>query len=290
MTTLLYDSLKEAGYDFFNENDSFYNDPCTVYTSVNNTDITLADRKQIYVNNNGNITFCQNGCNLEYFDSKTRKAKCNCSPVNNTMIDILDPSYIKFGIKLISDTFLETITNSNYIVLKCYKLAFDFSTIWTNIGRICMIIILLLSLILMLFFYFKDSKNIDKILKYLLDSFHYKLGSNKVCKKEKKEKKKVKKEKVNKSIYNSDIALKKKKNSKKIKRNESAPPKRNIKKRHDIKGISTSKNDNNSISKLNLNDDAKNKNCSVNKKNSIKILKIDKINIVKLYKNKKTKK
>ena len=290
MTTDLYDSLKEAGYDFFNENDPFYNDPCSVYNSVNNTDITLADRKQIYLDNNGNITFCQAGCQLEHFDSKTKKAKCNCSPPeNNTMNDILDPSFVKFGIKLISDTFLETITNSNYIVLKCYKLALDFSTIWTNIGRICMIIILLLSLISMFFFYFKDSKNIDNILKSLFDSFHYKLGLDKVCKQEKKENKKGNKTKVNKNnknICNSDDALKKKNNGKKIKRNESAPPKRNIKKKDNIKGISTSKNENNSNSKLDLNDFTKNKNVDINKHNNIKILKINKVNIVKLYKSK----
>jgi len=51
----LYDSLKESGYNLFNKNDSFYNDICSTYTSLNGSDITLADRKQIF-SENGNIT------------------------------------------------------------------------------------------------------------------------------------------------------------------------------------------------------------------------------------------
>ena len=31
----LYDNMKESGYNLFNENDSFYNDICSIYTSEN---------------------------------------------------------------------------------------------------------------------------------------------------------------------------------------------------------------------------------------------------------------
>ena len=301
MTSALIDSLRESGFDFFNENDSFYNDPCSIYTSPNNTDITLADRKQIYVSNDGNISLCQTGCELEYYDSKTRKAKCNCSPVNYTMIEVLDSSYVKFAIKMISDTFIETITNSNFIILKCFNLAFDLSTILSNIGRLCMIIIFLMSVASMLFFYLKDSNNINKILTSFLDNtFHYKLNSsNKEMKKEGKKKKegKEKKGKKKEKKYYSE----KNKNSKKVgvpdgalkktktKKIELAPPKRN-KKKAENKGIITSKNDNNSCSKIDFIDEHKNKKGSNRKETSIKISKIEKSNIVKLYKKKQTSK
>ena len=113
----------------------------------------MADRKQIIFNNNGNITLCQTGCELEYYNSKTRKAKCKCTPEGNKIEDILDPSYIKFQIVMISENFEKIIKNSNFQVLKCYKSALDLNSIWTNIGRIFILINLLLSLILMLYFY-----------------------------------------------------------------------------------------------------------------------------------------
>ena len=71
-TSILYSSLKDSGYNLFNSNDDFYNDICSKYTSVNGTDITMADRKNIIFNNNGNISLCQKSCSFENYDIKTR--------------------------------------------------------------------------------------------------------------------------------------------------------------------------------------------------------------------------
>ena len=67
-TLLLYDNLRKSGFDLFNESDDFYNDPCTTYTSINNTDITLDDRKQLFLNNSANVTLCQSGCQMNYYN------------------------------------------------------------------------------------------------------------------------------------------------------------------------------------------------------------------------------
>ena len=48
-TSQLYYSLKESGYDLFNESDSFYTDICSTFTSENGTDMTLNDRKKKYL-------------------------------------------------------------------------------------------------------------------------------------------------------------------------------------------------------------------------------------------------
>ena len=143
-TSLLYDNLRKSGFDLFNESDAFYNDPCTTYTSINNTDITLDDRKQLFLFFFSNVTLCQSGCQINYYNSKTKKAKCICIPEYEEIEDLFDSTKAKFNVKMISDNFMQTITNTNFIVLKCYKLAFDLTTIWTNIGRICIAIILLL--------------------------------------------------------------------------------------------------------------------------------------------------
>ena len=44
-TLNIYSSLDQEGYNLFDLNDSFYNDFCIPYTSINNTDIILKDRK-----------------------------------------------------------------------------------------------------------------------------------------------------------------------------------------------------------------------------------------------------
>ena len=61
-TSILYSSLKDSGYNLFDSGDDFYNDICSKYTSVNGTDITMADRKNLIFNNNGNIF-----CNIYFF-------------------------------------------------------------------------------------------------------------------------------------------------------------------------------------------------------------------------------
>ena len=71
---------------------------------------------------------------------------------------------------VISDSFYTTLKNSNFLVLKCYKVAFDFKTIAKNIGRIFMCITLILNLSLTIIFCFVDFKNINKYLLSILNS------------------------------------------------------------------------------------------------------------------------
>ena len=79
-TISLYDNLKESGYDLFNKSDPFYTDVCSIYTSENGTDLTLLDRNTEIFEKNGNISLCQTGCKLSYFNSKTKEIKCECTP------------------------------------------------------------------------------------------------------------------------------------------------------------------------------------------------------------------
>ena len=67
----LVDSLTESGYDIFNEEDSFYNDICSTYTSANGADMLLSDRKTDIYSNIQNQTFCQTGCELESYNTPT---------------------------------------------------------------------------------------------------------------------------------------------------------------------------------------------------------------------------
>ena len=104
-TSSLYDTLKESGYDLFNENDDFYTDICSIYTSANGTDMTLDDRKKEIFSTSGNKTLCQSGYDLEYYNSTNKKAKCQCSPQLIETEPSLSSSKDKFNIKQIADSF-----------------------------------------------------------------------------------------------------------------------------------------------------------------------------------------
>jgi hypothetical protein len=168
----LYDSLKESGYNLFNINDDFYNDICSTYTTENKTDISLTDRKNIIYENNGKIALCQNGCELDYYNSTNKKAKCNCNPQTKTTVIDLSSIYEQIKTTEIVDVFKESLKNSNFLVLKCYKLAFDLKTLWTNYGRILMSIIFILSLIFLCIFCFYDQR---KIIKYISKVYQIKM-------------------------------------------------------------------------------------------------------------------
>ena len=228
----LYDSLSKSGYNLFDANDSFYTDICTTYTSENGTDVILKDRQNEIYSSNANISLCQSSCTFESYNITTKKAKCNCDIQNITTETNINN--IKFGSNLLVNSFLITFKYSNIIVLKCFKLAIDLTSLSKNIGRIIMIIIFFLFLICIFIFLFKDKKNIENFINLIL---HYmrNIKKNSFIGKEKNKMKnngnlENKKRKNQKSKDKKENNIKKKpirkKISKKGKRNE--PPKRKI--------------------------------------------------------------
>ena len=53
----------------YNPNDEYYNDRCQPYASGNGTDISLADRKKEFVDNN--MTLCEEDCEFIKYDYET---------------------------------------------------------------------------------------------------------------------------------------------------------------------------------------------------------------------------
>ena len=189
----LYDSLKDSGYDLFNESDPFYTDICSTYTSANGTDMTLADRKQEIFSTSGNMSLCQNGCQLEYYNSTSKKAKCECSTQIEETEPILSTSSSKFDIKKIGDGFMSTIKNSNFLVLKCYKLAIDLKSLKINYGRIMMTIILFFSLITSSIYCIIDRKKLDIYIASILKNNMCNINNNNINNSVKEKKKLPKK-------------------------------------------------------------------------------------------------
>ena len=166
-TEELFSSLKESGYDLFNSNNSFYKDLCTPYTTKNGTDILLNDRYNDIYKKNGAKNLCQKDCELIYYNEISQKAKCNCQPQNNiTNLNIFE--ILLYDDDRIKEIFINAIDNSNFKVMKCYKLAFSLKTILKNIGRIIMTIIYFIFFIMLIFYFFKENKKLEIYISQIL--------------------------------------------------------------------------------------------------------------------------
>ena len=169
-TLIYYTSLNELGYNLFDSEDSFFNDICSTYTSINGKDMLLSDRwEDIYISSN-NQYYCQEKCKLISYDLLSEKALCNCFIEEeedkdiNAQLDNMD-----FSSKEIIERFSKSIKNSNFVVLKCYKLVFVLKKFLKNIGSIIITIIIIIYLILMIIYFFTGRKKILKFIKYIFD-------------------------------------------------------------------------------------------------------------------------
>ena len=299
-TISLYDSLSQSGYNLFDSNDDFYNDICSTYTSENGTDMTLEDRKKQMFSASGNITVCQEKCSFELYNLTTKKAKCNCDVQEENTETNLDK--IKFDHKQeIGSNFLTTLTNSNFLVLKCYKLAIDFTNFLKNKGRIIISIITIAFNSLIFLYIYKDAKTIHNYIVSIIqlkrsidEDKKPKLKQNIKPKLKRKSKPKIKKGNKktkaikNKDKRNSNIARNSKKpTTKKLKKNIYEPPKQKKRKKREKFEISNSynRNSNFSVQDLSSLNNMNKKNSVGNEKNiNINIIPISRLNY---YKSKK---
>ena len=140
-TISLYDSLSQYDYNLFDPNDIFYNDICTIYKSKDGSDIILQDRKNEIYMKNGNKIICQSECSINKYNVAVKKAECLCSTQKEINEPDLKEIVTNFNHTKLLDDFLVPIKNSNFLVLKCYKLLFNSKYMLINIGMIIMTII-----------------------------------------------------------------------------------------------------------------------------------------------------
>ena len=245
----LYNSLNESGYNLFNSNDSFYNDICSPYTSEKGIDIPMVDRQNEIYNNMKDYTLCQKNCTFLYYNSTIKKSKCDCKvQIEET---ITDTKLINFKDELFG-SFYKTLKNSNFLVLKCFKLTFSIKGQTHNIGSYVMSILFLILIIFIIIHYITSSKKLKNILKDIIlrkknlnnfEGLHikkcgklklYKVldtevknGNKNKDKNNNKKKSKNQRIKIENNIFKtSSITKNKRSKSKKLKLNNGAPPKR----------------------------------------------------------------
>lgn len=68
-------TFSEQGVDVFNSSSDFFNDKCHPYTSDNNTDIVLSERRNKYYQN---VSLCASGCEYQGMNLTTQTVLCSC--------------------------------------------------------------------------------------------------------------------------------------------------------------------------------------------------------------------
>ena len=223
----LYNWMIEFGYNLFDPNDTFYNDMCATYTTQNDTDILLYDRRMDIYQSTVNISLCQDGCDFQSYNSLTKKAKCDCLIQNNPINT--DISELKFDKNEMIEQFYETLDNSNFRVLKCYKLVFNFKVFKKNIGCIFMTILLTLFEILIILHLIIGTKKVNEFIQIIIKNKYFINNNN--TSKSNMSIQILKFEDKNKNSHNHNIEIKKKKS---LKRKNSKEKKHNIKKRRSV--------------------------------------------------------
>ena len=65
----------KKGYDIFKSNDSFYNDYCSKFSDVNNTDVPIKLRREYYFQE---LSLCEEDCNFNKFNYADMTITCTC--------------------------------------------------------------------------------------------------------------------------------------------------------------------------------------------------------------------
>ena len=164
---VLYQNLSSFGYDVFNKNDPFYNEICTVYSSEDNTDVLLIDRRLSYYNEN--LLFCESGCEYSNYNLDRNTVTCKCEVKKNVSLDLNVIGFEKNNIS----SFFDIKTYMNIEVVKCFNLLFCKSGFINNYGSYILSFEILMFLIFMLLFYFKYKKNIIDLISQVYPKYNY---------------------------------------------------------------------------------------------------------------------
>ena len=254
----LFQKFYDNGIDILNKHDPFYNDIFKIFTTDDNTDIILSDRRTEYYK--GNELLCEKGCIYNSYDLKSQLVNCDCSIKLNIINKISnDINLVKEDLS----SFFNIKTYANIACIKCYKLLFSKQGFTNNYGNYISLLILLSFIIIMILFYKKyDNKILDLISKALESKNNL---PNPQKKKIIKKIKKTKKNKINNSIQLGESNIMINQETKKIKNNNELET--------DYKN---SKIKNNNL-KLNLNDE------EINSLDYTKALIFDKRSFIQYY-------
>ena len=152
----IYKDLKSLGYNMFDIMDPFYQDICTPYQYLNQTDIILSDRINYIYNNKDSQ--CQPNCQFSSYLSNSLYLNCTCEVIMEEEVNN------KFSGKKVYESFYDVLKYSNYKIMKCYKLVFNMTSLTKNLGSIFIIILFLIYLLCLITYMIKGIKPLNSII------------------------------------------------------------------------------------------------------------------------------
>ena len=133
----------------YNSSNEYYNDKCFPYTTENDTDIIIEDRRNEYINNN--LSLCESNCEYNGYDIESKRVSCKC----NIKINIPLFSEIIIDKNKLKNNFIDIKSTINIYVIKCYKLLFTKGGIKYNFGSYIIFAIILIQIISLFIFVIK---------------------------------------------------------------------------------------------------------------------------------------
>ena len=119
-------SFFDSNIDIFNINDSFYHDNCKAYYNSKH-DMVLKDRIiDIYQK----FGVCEEGCSYNEFNKEYKTVSCSCktkTKMANRELSLHVQSYDGMN-------FRSSSINTDFSIIKCYKIVFSFEGKFKNIG------------------------------------------------------------------------------------------------------------------------------------------------------------
>ena len=144
-------SINEDKLFMHDPSNAYYNDFCYSYTTEDNTDIVITDRKKQF--NDNKMSLCESNCIYKGYNFRTKKASCECqAKVKTSYISEIIHNKDKL-IEKLTDMKIET----NIGIIKCYYSLFTKEGLITNIGSYVSLSIIFIELILTIFFFCKGN-------------------------------------------------------------------------------------------------------------------------------------
>ena len=204
-TMVLYYS--NLNIDIYNINDQFFQNICYPY-SIGDTDIILRDRiSDIYQN----YSLCEDNCEYTKLDIESMTVKCECKVKNEIKTEIKPPIFHQI--------ILNAFKDSNFGVILCYKLVFNLSNIFKNVGFLISLIIFVLHIPLYILYFIYKIKSVKYfVFEEMKKNNYIKQINDSYINSEKKETiESIEHEKdknINKKKYKDEIKIKSRKNVK----------------------------------------------------------------------------
>ena len=149
----LIKNIIDQGYDPFDLNDKFYREICTPYNSENGTDVLLDDREEYTYSTIMSEMTCPTGCEMQSYSLDTKYITCECAADSSGIVEL---DYHHISAKNAYSSLVSTLKNSNYKVMICYNLVFNFKIFCHNYGSIITLIFFFFFVLFMIYYCCKD--------------------------------------------------------------------------------------------------------------------------------------